>query len=65
MRKHSRPRGVIRQVDIDFLCLATFGQRALPTDMAVRIALRRELYDAIIHSVRGPRIPALSRGTRT
>lgn len=37
----------IRQVDVDFLCLAIFGQRALPDDMAVRIALRRDLAHAI------------------
>ena len=38
-----RRRRRITQTDIDFLCLAVFGQRALPDDMAVRIALRREL----------------------
>lgn len=37
----------IRQIDIDFLCLSVFGQRALPDDMAERIATRREFYDAI------------------
>jgi hypothetical protein len=40
MRRRYRAR--IRQVDVDFLCLAVFGQRALPDDMAERIALRRE-----------------------
>lgn len=46
MRTRRKSRPAIRQVDIDFLCLATFGQRALPTDMAVRIAIRRDLYHA-------------------
>ena len=43
-RRHRHP---IRQLDIDFLCLAVFGQRALPDDMAERIAGRRELALAI------------------
>ena len=35
-------RRPIRQSEIDFLCLAVFGARALPDDMAERIALARE-----------------------
>jgi hypothetical protein len=41
MRRGYRAR--IRQVDVDFLCLAVFGLRYLPTPMAERIAARREL----------------------
>jgi hypothetical protein len=37
----------IRQTEVDFLCLAVFGQRALPDDMAERIALAREGASAI------------------
>lgn len=42
MRRRYRAR--IRQVDVDFLCLSVFGQRALPDDMAERIAERRDQY---------------------
>ena len=42
----------IRQTEIDFLCLAVFGQRALPDDMAERIALAREGADAIADAFR-------------
>lgn len=43
-RRLHRPRSrrPLRQVDVDFLCLAVFGQRSLPDEMAARIALRRE-----------------------
>jgi|SRR5665213_4374526 len=37
----------ITQTDIDFLCLGVFGARALPDDMAERIAARRELAEGI------------------
>lgn len=40
-------RARIRQSEIDFLCLAVFGQRSLPDSMAARIALRREGAHAI------------------
>jgi hypothetical protein len=42
----------IRQLEIDFLCLAVFGQRALPDDMAARIAIARGGADAIADALR-------------
>ena len=40
----TRHRRRIRQIDVDFLCLAVFGQRALPDDMACRIAEFRDFH---------------------
>lgn len=45
MRRRKTP--TIRQIDVDFLCLSIFGQRALPDEMAERIAVRRDLAHAI------------------
>ena len=54
--RHARHAG-IRQVDIDFLCLSMFGQRSLPDEMAVRIALRRDFYLAIVGRDRLKKVP--------
>ncbi len=42
-----RPRRRIKQVDVDFLCLAVFGARSLPDDMAERIERRRLFADGL------------------
>lgn len=42
MRRRQKHRPRIRQRDVDFLCLAVFGERALPDDMACRIREFRE-----------------------
>ena len=39
-------RSRIRQIDIDFVCLAIFGSRCLPDDMATRIAEFRDFHMA-------------------
>lgn len=60
LRRHRARR--IRQVDVDFLCLATFGWKHLPDAMAERIARRREFargltdYIDAVDRASGPRL---------
>jgi hypothetical protein len=56
-----RPR--LRQTEIDFLCLAVFGMRALPDDMAVRIVCAREGAEGIAAAfLRHPELRGVDAG---